>query len=115
MNEKYKLFDNNNQSKKGNSTILVINSVTQSDLGDYECTVKNQLGGSTAKIVLTYVPEPPHLTKSFQNGNEITTHWNIRSLISLEEIQINYKEHNVRYNISILFYVSIITEKWFVN
>lgn len=108
VNGKYAVFDNN-QNKEKNETTLTINSVTKTDLGEYECHVKNQLGGASAKIQLEYEPEPPHLTESSQLGKEITTHWTIRSIYKLEEVQIHYKEQSVRcckqtkYQLSIIY------------
>lgn len=89
INGKYTIQHN---SIHKNTSRLVVNSVTKSDLGSYECVVKNSLGGASAKIELTYVPEPPHLTESSQNNDEVTTHWSIRSLNPLTEVEIHYKK-----------------------
>lgn len=90
-----------------NASILVINKVDKNDLGEYECSVKNEIGSESVKILLTLAPEAPHLDKLEQNGDEVTTHWIIRSLKPLDEVTLNYQQKGVN-SFFIDFYSSLL-------
>lgn len=93
---KYTLISKGGENGK-NTSILVVTKVSEKDLGDYECSVRNNMGSENVTIELTYVPEPPHLHKMEQSDdNVVVTHWHIRSLQPLTEVTLNYKLQEVR-------------------
>lgn len=80
-------------SPKGNknSSILVINKVKKTDLGQYTCKVENLIGSQNVNITLTFVPEPPTLQRIERDGDYTVTHWHIRSLQPLTEVMLKYR------------------------
>lgn len=93
-------FDDKNEQKY--RSLLVISKVEDSDLGDYECVVNNTMGESTVSLELTFVPEQPHLHNSEHDQSALITHWRIRSLEPLTEVELSYKLKDVSIRKSLL-------------
>lgn len=94
---KYFVVDNpKSDNSNKNTSILVINKVTKTDLGYYECNVKNEIGSENDTIELTFAPETPHLKEFSIDGDTLVTHWIIRSYQPLEEISLLYLENGVK-------------------
>lgn len=119
---KYIILDapkkHHDKHEEKNSSILIINNVDKNDLGEYECSVKNQIGSGNVKIQLTFVPEAPHLDNLEQNGETVTTHWVIRSYQPLEEVTLNYQQKGVNLFLGFLFIpiatlnYTVLSVKW---
>lgn len=92
---KYTLLPSKLISKDKNRSLLVVSNVEDSDLGDYECIVNNSMGESKVSLELTYVPEQPHLHHAEQVNSALITHWHIRSLEPLTEVELSYKLKDV--------------------
>lgn len=93
---KYSTVFKDQPKSNQNSSVLLINRVNEKDLGDYECIVQNNMGKENVTITLTYVPEPPHLHRTEKEGEEVITHWHIRSYQPLTEVMLNYQLKDVR-------------------
>lgn len=93
---KYTLLPSQSIGKDKNRSLLVISKVDDKDLGDYVCSVRNALGKSNVTVELTYVPEQPTLNNSEVEKDVLTTHWHIRSLEPLTEVELSYKLKDVR-------------------
>lgn len=93
---KYSVVYGQPKGSKSNS-ILVVNKVKPTDLGQYECKVENNVGADKKRntIELTFVPEPPHLQKIETDGKFTITHWHIRSLQPLTEVMLKYRQKDV--------------------
>lgn len=78
-----------------NSSILVISNIVATDVGDYECEVKNTIGKAHTSIHVSFLPESPIFEKIEHEGETVTTNWRIRSLQSLTEVMLNYKKSGV--------------------
>lgn len=88
---KYSTF-NETKDEHHESNVLLINNVVADDLGKYECTVQNAIGKGHVQIQLTYEPEPPKFDRVEINGDTVTVHWLIRSLLPLNEVVLNYQK-----------------------
>lgn len=91
---KYKILRDVTDKNIHKSTLVIYN-VNQNDLGKYLCKVGNELGAKDVNIELTYVPEPPKLNSTEQEGESVITHWHIRSLQPLTEVKLNYRRKDV--------------------
>lgn len=99
---KYTVIFSEPKSPNKNTSILVISQVSSRDLGEYECTVQNNIGTENVTITLTMAPEPPHLHHTEKEQDEVITHWHIRSLQPLTEVLLNYQLKDVCINAKFL-------------
>lgn len=88
-------------SPKGNknSSILMINKVKKTDLGQYTCQVENKIGSQNVNITLTFVPEPPTLQGIERDGEHTVAHWHIRSLQPLTEVMLKYRRKDASHKL----------------
>ncbi|XP_055920000.1 neuronal growth regulator 1-like isoform X2 [Eupeodes corollae] len=77
--------------KEKNRTILTVKDVTSTDLGEYECEVKNAIGANENKIHLIYEPENPQFENMKIEGRKITLYWLVKSVQPLSEAVMDYK------------------------
>lgn len=84
------------QPKENKNSILVVNGVKLTDLGQYECKVENNIGSESVNISLAFEPEQPYLKKVEKDGDYVITHWHIRSLQPLTEVMLKYRRKDVR-------------------
>lgn len=82
-----------------NSSLLMVNKVKKSDLGQYTCKVENIIGQQNVNITLTFVPEPPTLQLIERDGDFTVSHWHIRSLQPLTEVMLKYRRKDVSHHI----------------
>lgn len=92
---KYYVTYSESKGNKNNS-ILMINKVKKSDLGQYTCKVENVIGSQNVNITLQFTPEPPTLQRIERDGEYTITHWHIRSLQPLTEVMLKYRRKDVR-------------------
>ncbi|XP_055839599.1 protein amalgam [Episyrphus balteatus] len=77
--------------KGKNRTILMVKDVGQTDLGEYECEVKNAIGANENKIHLIYEPENPQFEDMKIDGRKVTLYWLVKSVQPLSEAVMDYK------------------------
>ncbi|XP_045619549.2 protein amalgam isoform X3 [Procambarus clarkii] len=89
--------DHLNLAHAAHRHIYTIENVSEKDFGDYVCVAKNTHGQKNAKIHLTGLPKPPHVTSS-PNGGERTMYtltWETESYYPIIELMINYRKANM--------------------
>lgn len=93
---KYKVHNRGGGHSDGyhRSTLLVRN-VQSADLGQYNCTVHNDLGAGQAHVHLVLVPEPPRFVSADVNEQRVVTHWRVHSHQALNEIALSYMKNGV--------------------
>lgn len=94
---KYSLHSDHKHSNSHFSSKLVVKNVVVSDLGEYECEVKNEVGTGSVNLQLVETPEPPQYVSSEIGDGAVSNHWTVRSHQHLIEVQLNYRQNGVRY------------------
>lgn len=89
------LNESKNSANPQSKSTLVIKAVQSSDLGEYECEVKNLIGKGHSKVQLVVQPEPARIIKVDLNEDTATLQWQIHSFQPLIEVWLNYKKAGV--------------------
>ncbi|XP_017110506.1 protein turtle homolog A [Drosophila elegans] len=89
ISEKYSIKDSVHHDH--NRTTLIVREVTDSDLGEYKCEVRNAIGSNEVKVHVSYDPEIPQFEDETIDGNKVTQHWLVRSRQALSEAMLDYQ------------------------